>query len=78
MATNMDFTDMKICFLIYWNVWNNVASYMMQGSGTKIDEPYGSLTFSITPIVPQSDLTGGYRVEGTLAVILDNSPKTAG
>lgn len=51
---------------------------MMQGSGTKIDEPYGSLTFSITPIVPQSDLTGGYRVEGTLAVILDNSPKTAG
>src|SRR5699024_3496601 len=40
MATNMDFVDMKNLFLNYRNVRNNVASYMMKGSGTKIDGTY--------------------------------------
>lgn len=40
MATNMDFNDMKKLLSGYKNTRNNLVSYQMQGSGTKIDGTY--------------------------------------
>ena len=40
MATNMDFDDMKELLFGYTDVRKNVNSYMMQGSGTKIEGVY--------------------------------------
>ncbi|MGP4105899.1 LCP family glycopolymer transferase [Virgibacillus sp. L01] len=40
MATNMDFDDMKDLLFNYKNVRKNTVSYMLKGSGTKIDGVY--------------------------------------
>lgn len=40
MASNMDFDDMKNLLFNYKDVRKNVTSYMMKGSGTKIDGIY--------------------------------------
>ncbi|MFD1362466.1 LCP family glycopolymer transferase [Lentibacillus salinarum] len=40
MTTNMDFDDMKDLFNGYRNTRKDIASYQMQGSGTKIDGTY--------------------------------------
>ncbi|CDQ38600.1 MULTISPECIES: LCP family glycopolymer transferase [Virgibacillus] len=50
MATNMDFDDMKDLLFNYTNVRKNVVSYMMEGSGTKIDGTYYY-------IVPDEEIT---------------------
>lgn len=40
MATNMDFDDMKDLLFNYKSVRKNTVSYMLKGSGTKIDGIY--------------------------------------
>src|SRR5699024_2569194 len=49
MATNMDFADMKKMFSGYRDTRKNMETYMMEGSGTKIDGTYYY-------IVPQGEI----------------------
>ncbi|WP_077302633.1 LCP family protein [Virgibacillus pantothenticus] len=59
MATNMDFDDMKELLFGYTDVRKNVNSYMMQGSGTKIEGVYYYM-------VPEEEVS---KVHGMIAGI---------
>ncbi|GIP62939.1 transcriptional regulator LytR [Virgibacillus pantothenticus] len=59
MATNMDFDDMKDLLFGYTDVRKNVNSYMMQGSGTKIEGVYYYM-------VPEEEVS---KVHGMIAGI---------